>query len=456
MRDRGTLEGAASGFRRKMREHDRIWLHDSPQNRMIINAFYVIERVDFDVVKRHWRERVIDESRPGEQFERFRLRVVADGGQRYWELDPEFRLERHVVHASCDSLESESELQEFIGRAATEPLPADRPLWQVQVVERFGDDSSVVLFRVHHCMGDGLGMLPVLLALLDEAPALPGASLRAAQQLVAKARPPAWRVAAASLALMPWVVVRRLLAPPDESAVHGVTLSGAKRVAWTRPFELDLFRRARTEYGVTINDVLMSTVGGAFRRLFELSDPDRGREITVSMPVSMRGAEERPRMENRFATVFLRIPLDPGDLAGRIAETKRRLDHLKRSAEPLAMYAAVKAALWALPSSLSRQLVSGLAGKCTCVVTNVPGPQADARMGGRKVRKMMFWVPQLGNIGIGISFFSMGRIVRVGVISDSAVLDEPGQLVEAIEEELGALAQRLGRGARSPHAEKLD
>lgn len=456
MRDRGSLEGVASGFRRKMREHDRIWLHDSPQNRMIINAFYVLENVGFDAVKRHWRERVIDESRAGERFERFRLRVVAEGGRRYWEPDPEFRLERHIVRASCGNLGSESELQEFLGRAVTEPLPSDRPLWQVQVVERFSDDFSVVLFRVHHCMGDGLGMLPVLLALLDEAPALAGATLRPAQQLVAKAQPRAWRVAAASLALMPWVVVKRLLSRPDESTVHGATLSGTKRVAWTRPFEMELFRRAKQEYGVTVNDVLMTTVGGAFRRLFGQAESSSGREITVSMPVSMRGTEEPPRMENRFATVFLRVPLEPGDLEGRIAETRRRLSELKRSAEPLAMYAAVKAALSALPSPLSRQLVSRLAAKCTCVVTNVPGPQGDARMGGRRVREMMFWVPQMGNIGIGISFFSMGRVVRVGVISDSAVLDEPDRLVEAIEAELVALARRLGASGCAPQAAKLD
>lgn len=51
----------------------------------------------------------------------------------------------------------------------------------------------------------------------------------------------------------------------------------------------------------------------------------------------------------------------------------------------------------------------------------------------------MFWVPQSGSIGIGLSILSYDGSVRFGVIADRQCLAEPQALVDRFRPELEAL-----------------
>jgi hypothetical protein len=88
---------------------------------------------------------------------------------------------------------------------------------------------------------------------------------------------------------------------------------------------------------------------------------------------------------------------------------------------------------------VSRGLIDFLANKCTAVVTNVPGPQRGLSLAGRRVRTLMFWVPQRADIGVGISILSFAGKVQIGVICDAEIVPDPVELVRAFEEELAAL-----------------
>ena len=53
--------------------------------------------------------------------------------------------------------------------------------------------------------------------------------------------------------------------------------------------------------------------------------------------------------------------------------------------------------------------------KATAVATNVPGPQMPLYLAGCEVREMMFWVPQNGTIGMGLSILSYNGRVHFGI-----------------------------------------
>jgi len=78
------------------------------------------------------------------------------------------------------------------------------------------------------------------------------------------------------------------------------------------------------------------------------------------------------------------------------------------------------------------------------VLTNVPGPTEQLHILGAPVTTMMFWVPQAGEIGLGISILSLNGSVRVGVTSDAAIIQEPGELAQAFADEFAALAAEFG------------
>jgi hypothetical protein len=49
----------------------------------------------------------------------------------------------------------------------------------------------------------------------------------------------------------------------------------------------------------------------------------------------------------------------------------------------------------------------------------------------------MFWVPQSGHLGLGISLLSYAGEVRVGVSADAGRMPDPEALIAALEAELG-------------------
>ena len=45
-------------------------------------------------------------------------------------------------------------------------------------------------------------------------------------------------------------------------------------------------------------------------------------------------------------------------------------------------------------------------------MTNVPGPRQPLYLAGSELKQMMFWVPQSGNIGMGVSILSFnGEVI---------------------------------------------
>ena len=88
------------------------------------------------------------------------------------------------------------------------------------------------------------------------------------------------------------------------------------------------------------------------------------------------------------------------------------------------------------------------------MLTNVPGPRDPLYLAGRRVHKVMFWVPQSGRLGLGISILSYAGGVMLGVATDEGLVPDPERIVEAFGQELQALraAARAKRPRTRPKA----
>ena len=95
------------------------------------------------------------------------------------------------------------------------------------------------------------------------------------------------------------------------------------------------------------------------------------------------------------------------------------------------------------PRGLQKQALDFLAKKATAVMTNVPGPQQPLYMAGAQVKRMMFWVPQSGNIGMGVSILSYAGGVQFGLITDKRLCEEPQRIIDRFEPEFEKLVLAL-------------
>jgi diacylglycerol O-acyltransferase len=459
--------GSPTAGRQPLSDVDYAWLRmDEPANLMMINGVLVMDGpVDLERLRATVERRLL-------AIPRFRQKVVLDAGRRpHWEPDPDFRLADHVEAIDLPAPGGDEELRAAIGRLIYTPLDPARPLWSFHLVRGYRGDGSALLGRLHHCIGDGVALMLVLLSITDLTPEEPGAGesnpftdlfchpapdhalIRAVAERVMPEgmnlllHPVSGFRAAGRLKLFAGALgslVRLVLRLPDPRTRFKGPLGVPKEIAWSGPIPVADVRAIGKALGGTVNDVLLAAMAGALRRYLAAHGevPDR-LNFRAAMPVNLRPIERMSQLGNEFGLVFLSLPVGIADPVARLAELRRRSGSLKRSVEPVVVYGILRL-LGIVPLFLQRLVVTIFAAKTTAVMTNVPGPRETLFLAGRPVREIFFWVPQAGRVGIGISICSYAGNVRLGIATDAGLVPDPEVVVAGFHEELEELRRRAG------------
>lgn len=126
------------------------------------------------------------------------------------------------------------------------------------------------------------------------------------------------------------------------------------------------------------------------------------------------------------------------------------MTQLKGSYQPV-LTLGLMAALGRLPAAAQSAAIDLLSTKASAVATNVPGPQEPLYLAGGRIGRLIFWVPQSGDIGLGISILSYAGQVQFGLIADAARVPDPDEVAARFREEFEnvVLAALLGPYLRS-------
>ena len=106
-----------------------------------------------------------------------RCRVIQVGSHLYWQhdytFDPLNHISTRVITNENNKLSMDDALQHIIKEESQKPLLKSLPLWRlIQVLLPSGE--IVLIFKIHHCIGDGAFITAMLLPLLDTSvPATP-------------------------------------------------------------------------------------------------------------------------------------------------------------------------------------------------------------------------------------------------------------------------------------------
>lgn len=433
-----------------MSSADAAWLHmDRPTNLMVINSvLWFDEPVDWDAYREIVRERLV------ERFDRFRQRPVEGITGPHWE-DVEVDLDLHFHHVALPAPGDRRALEAFVSDRVAMPLDRSRPLWDVYLVDGFGEGAAV-LTRMHHCIADGIALARVMLTLTDGGPSLDGAGFAASSngsplRVVANA--------VGTLAHEAIEVVRHPrhavgTAIEDAQALAKLTLPGfdptspikgrqgaAHRVAWSDPIDLRRVKHAARSLDATVNDVLVSAVTGAVaeRLRSEEAAPD---EVHALVPFNLRPLDRPlPReLGNRFGLVLLGLPVGIEDPLERTLEVKRRMDAIKHGHEGAISYGILEL-MGLTPPAVEGRLIDYFSAKGSMVLTNVPGPRRRLSVAGTPLAGVLVWAPCSGSIGMSVSIFSYAGKVTVGFFTDAGLVPDPGALADATRAEALALAR---------------
>ncbi|HEX9718970.1 MAG TPA: wax ester/triacylglycerol synthase family O-acyltransferase [Ramlibacter sp.] len=458
----------------RMTKVDTAWLRmDSPSNLMMIMGVWTLKPgIKYQDLCRRVQERLLE-------YDRFRQRVREDAAGATWVEDAGFDIERHVVREKLPRRprgEEQAALQQRVGELAMQPLDREHPLWQVHLVENYQGGSALIV-RIHHCIADGIALISVTMSLVDGGAPPPerkrrqaragaedwiadtlikpftdmtvralGAAGEGAVRSLGLLRDPQKGLAGsldlAKLAYQVLTDAAALALMPDDSKTRLKGKPGReKRVAWCEPIPLEEVKAVGKALNCSINDVLLSCVAGSIGEyLKSLGDDVAGQEIRAMIPVNLRPPlEQAHKLGNRFGLVPLVLPIGLDNPVERVYEVRRRMGALKGSTQPLLAFGLLAVA-GLLIKPAQEAMLSLFGKKTTAVMTNVPGPREKLKFLGSTLEQSMFWVPQSGDIGLGVSILSYGGGVQFGVITDSTLCPDPQKIIDEFEPEFAKLS----------------
>ena len=216
----------------------------------------------------------------------------------------------------------------------------------------------------------------------------------------------------------------------DPSTVFKSKLSVRKNVAWAKSIDLGKVKAIAYATGTTVNDVLISNLAGALREyMLKIGENPNNLTIRATVPVNLRPLEHAKNLGNHFGLVFLKLPIFESNPLRRLSYVHEEMNELKKSKQAIVSFGLLSA-IGMAPAKIQNLLLEQFSQKATTVLTNVPGPQVPLYISGTRVRKIMFWVPQNGTIGMGISILSYNAKVEFGLIVDKNLVSDPENVIK--------------------------
>jgi len=414
-----------------------------------------------------------------DRVEAFRRRVVDVRGALsvpHWVLDKAVDVNSHVRLASVPGFSGLTALARLAAETARFPLPRDRPLWQMDVIEDLGEGRVGVVAKVHHSIMDGSAAVGILGALFDLEPEGPDSSegtsgpgallpgLGVGQALRAVGRTPV--AAARTITQLPSAAIGFVRALRD--AGRSVTLpmqaprtllSGsitAERTVALTTVSLADVREVADTFELKLNDVVMAMCAGGLRRWLQDSGGLPDRPLVASVPVAVKGGAGH-LTGNRVSVMFATLPTHLADPKDRLDAIRREMHDAKATHDDIGQNTLGRiadSAPWNLVGLLFRAysdlgLASRLPPAVNLVISNVPGPPVDVYFGGARLVGLYPLGPIFDGAALNITVATCGPDVDIGIVTCPDVAPPVDGLAAAMRDALAELVAAARIPSRS-------
>lgn len=338
-------------------------------------------------------------------------------------------------------------------------------------------ESTYLIFRSHHVLGDGASMAAALMDLSDEAEEF----RKSISDFLAhrkRHRKTLWKRVIELLKTCFWFVGGSLQALLHHLALHAqVLLQGSgpwdalKRTAGSENQQKRVFvvaEAARVDQakkvakvlvgpGATVNDVFCSCIASATARLMhEQQNKLRAigktlkplpPQMIMAMPVHLKGGVILPgeSVGNNLGAFSILTSTSISDPTERLRQIHKNLSYVKST--PLAFLShgiarCVSMASSVLPASFSGWLFENSHGGASIVVTNTRGPVKAIHFGGRKVENLFGFIPLPPGIPIGVVVCSYQGGIQLTLTAESWAVSDGDMFMTWILEEYMELVRR--------------
>jgi len=451
-------------------------------------------RIDFNGLLAHFDERM-------HLVPRYRQRLVEvplNLAHAMMEDDPEYSLDNHVyLHQLPDAMSEGDALAEMM-RIYQKPLDRKHPLWELHTFHNLEGDRTALMWKVHHCMIDGVSGVELLKVMYDFraepgdiaqpsepwVPARPSSLIRrfaeairdqiqsavnstinATVEAIEDPASVAERARELGVAarLMSGLATRRIAATPWNSR----PITQDRIVAWTSLLFAD-FRAIRSAFGGSVNDVVLAILTeGAARYLQHHGYAVEGQQLCLGCPVNVRTRAEKSSLGNRVSMMFPTAPAAPMDIVERLKLIREETERIKAAGSAQALDAMMQLGDAIPPSMIgpaarAATTMLDVAGRLAqwadraprpegfglpalginFVATNVPGVQVPQYVNGHVCLDMIPLVPLGATLGYGVAILSYYRNLYFGLMAEPHVMPDVALMKAFIDEAFAELKRR--------------
>jgi diacylglycerol O-acyltransferase len=401
---------------------------------------------------------------------RRRLEVPFGLARPLWVEDPDLDLDYHVRRAAVPSPGGAREVAALASELDERPLDRSRPLWEMVVVEGLEHGHFAVVAKLHHAMMDGIAGMRHMASLFSPEPGLddpgtPGwrqpARVPGDLELLAGAVPTLLgqplrgaRAGVETLRLAFREALRGIRGkaespPPAPRSWLNAPTTPHRTVAYTSLPLLEVKAAARAG-SATVNDALLTVIGGAVRRYLDRIGQLPAEALVAGVPISTHvEGEERA---NAVAGAFVTLATHLEDPAARLAAIRDATSQAKRR-DSGGMLDSVGPWL-EVPSPLvfslfaraytRLHLADRVTPLCNLVVSSVNGPPEALYFAGARLRGIYPLGPIYDGMALNVTALRCGDAIDVGLVACRGRIRDLWEIADAIPE---ALAELTGSGA---------
>ncbi len=407
----------------------------------------------------------------------------------YWVEDPDFDLEFHVRHLALPKPGDWRQFCILLARLQARGLDMKRPLWEAYIIEGLSGveglpkNSFAIMIKIHHSAIDGISGAEIITAIHsltnEVAPPLVADSWKG------ESEPSAWQVWSRAYiqnlkrpvkfvetvsSLVPAMIrAGKASADPDSERRKSLTAKtrfntriSSNRVTDALIMELSEVKAMRKALGdVTINDIIVSIVGGALRKYLQSKDELPADSLIAGAPVNVRSERNSASKGNQISLMTISMATDIADPVERLQAIHHSAEQSKAFSSALGSSVMMDISEIMIPQVLGwgfRAVTLAAARTarpmpCHVVISNVPGPQIPLYLAGARVHMMMGLGPLLDMMGLFHAVLSGVGLITITFLSCREMMPDPEFYKVCLQEayeELRLAAQQVANRPAAP------
>ena len=400
-------------------------------------------------------------------FKRRLHRLPFDMDHPYWVEDEHFDIEAHMSHARLPEPADWRQFCIAVARYFSKPMDMNRPLWDIYIIEGLDripgipPGSFAMLHRVHHAAVDGASGAHAFIAMSDidtqgtpaiaEPPPIEDlGKAPSSAEIVSRA----WSASLQSPVKFMNALMKMspaLISAARKSVADGGMTAGVPDTRFNAPvgphkmFDATLVSLAdiaevrKKVPGATVNDVVLTTCGGALRKYLARHKELPKESLVAVAPINLRGkGGKASKPGNQVSAMSVPIRSDIADPLERLAAIRDYTVEAKEAKAGISarvmtdlsqhIPGATMAAVARLLTS-ERFAVRGT----NLFISNVPGAQVPLYLAGARLVQQYGLAPLANNMGLFIATPSYNGQISFSIISERAVMPDIAFFRECID-----------------------